>query len=67
MVQYASEFRYSPSPLTRNALTIGVTQSGGNGRYLLAAGLEMENRSAVFGLQQDEAFAPHMLGITNRS
>jgi glucosamine--fructose-6-phosphate aminotransferase (isomerizing) len=62
MVQYASEFRYSPSPLTRNALTIGVTQSGETADTLAALEMEIERRSA----QQDEAFAPHMLGITNR-
>ncbi|MBV8885708.1 MAG: glutamine--fructose-6-phosphate transaminase (isomerizing), partial [Chroococcidiopsidaceae cyanobacterium CP_BM_RX_35] len=28
VVQYASEFRYAPPPLSANTLTIGVTQSG---------------------------------------
>jgi glucosamine--fructose-6-phosphate aminotransferase (isomerizing) len=62
MVQYASEFRYSPSPLTRHTLTIGVTQSGETADTLAALDMEMQRRSA----QADAAFAPHMLGITNR-
>jgi glucosamine 6-phosphate synthetase-like amidotransferase/phosphosugar isomerase protein len=45
MVQYASEFRYSPSPLTRHTLTIGVTQSGETADTLAA--LEMEQCSGV--------------------
>jgi glucosamine--fructose-6-phosphate aminotransferase (isomerizing) len=62
MVQYASEFRYSPSPLTRNTLTIGVTQSGETADTLAALEMEQQRRSA----ENDPAFAPHMLGITNR-
>jgi glucosamine--fructose-6-phosphate aminotransferase (isomerizing) len=62
MVQYASEFRYSPSPLTRHTLTIGVTQSGETADTLAALEMEQQRRteSARPGL------CPRMLGITNR-
>jgi glucosamine--fructose-6-phosphate aminotransferase (isomerizing) len=61
MVQYASEFRYSPSPLTPHTLTIGVTQSGETADTLAA--LEMEQtRRRVWG----SGPSPRMLGITNR-
>lgn len=62
MVQYASEFRYAPSPLTRNTLTIGVTQSGETADTLAA--LEMEKRRRT-GLGQE--YQPRLVGITNRS
>jgi glucosamine--fructose-6-phosphate aminotransferase (isomerizing) len=62
MVQYASEFRYSPSPLTRHTLTIGVTQSGETADTLAALEMEQQRRTE----QPDPAFAPRMLGITNR-
>ncbi|NER79695.1 MAG: glutamine--fructose-6-phosphate transaminase (isomerizing), partial [Leptolyngbya sp. SIO1D8] len=62
MVQYASEFRYSPSPLTRNTLTIGVTQSGETADTLAALEMEQQRRQKA----QDVALAPRMIGITNR-
>jgi glucosamine--fructose-6-phosphate aminotransferase (isomerizing) len=62
MVQYASEFRYSPSPLTRQTLTIGVTQSGETADTLAALEMEQKRREQT----GDVALAPRMLGITNR-
>lgn len=62
MVQYASEFRYSPTPLIPNTLTIGVTQSGETADTLAALEMEQERRTA----QADPRFAPRMVGITNR-
>ena len=41
-VQYASEFRYSPPPLTPNTLTIGVTQSGETADTISALTTEKE-------------------------
>jgi glucosamine--fructose-6-phosphate aminotransferase (isomerizing) len=61
MVQYASEFRYAPAPLTANTLTIGVTQSGETADTLAA--LEMEKRRRFGHLPKYE---PRLLGITNR-
>ncbi|HAJ58589.1 MAG TPA: glutamine--fructose-6-phosphate transaminase (isomerizing) [Cyanobacteria bacterium UBA8543] len=61
IVQYASEFRYAPAPLTANTLTIGVTQSGETADTLAA--LEMEKRRR-FG--QIPKFEARLLGITNR-
>ncbi len=60
-VQYASEFRYAPTPLTPHTLTIGVTQSGETADTLAALEMELQRR-------QDLApeFAARMLGITNR-
>ncbi|MDB9525003.1 glutamine--fructose-6-phosphate transaminase (isomerizing) [Oscillatoria sp. CS-180] len=63
LVQYASEFRYSPSPLTRNTLTIGVTQSGETTDTLAALEMEQKRREAA----DDPALASRMVGITNRS
>lgn len=62
MVQYSSEFRYAPAPLTPNTLTIGVTQSGETADTLAA--LEMEKRRR-FG--QLPKYQPRLLGITNRA
>jgi glucosamine--fructose-6-phosphate aminotransferase (isomerizing) len=62
LVQYASEFRYSPTPLTPRTLTIGVTQSGETADTLAALEMEQERRRR----QADPAFAPRLLGITNR-
>jgi glucosamine--fructose-6-phosphate aminotransferase (isomerizing) len=62
MVQYASEFRYSPTPLIPNTLTIGVTQSGETADTLAALEMEQSRRLA----QADPRFAPRMVGITNR-
>jgi len=62
MVQYASEFRYSPSPLMRNTLVIGVTQSGETADTLAALEMEQARRKAA----ADPQLAPRMVGITNR-
>lgn len=62
LVQYASEFRYSPTPLTPRTLMIGVTQSGETADTLAALEMEQARRQA----QADPAFAPRLLGITNR-
>jgi glutamine---fructose-6-phosphate transaminase (isomerizing) len=61
-VHYASEFRYAPPPLVPHMLTIGVTQSGETADTLAALAMEQERRRLV----SDPAFAPRMLGITNR-
>jgi glucosamine--fructose-6-phosphate aminotransferase (isomerizing) len=60
-VQYASEFRYSPTPIIRNTLTIGVTQSGETADTLAALEMEKQRRSVL-----SEEFRPRILGITNR-
>lgn len=60
-VQYASEFRYAPSPLTPNTLTIGVTQSGETADTLAALAMEKERR-----LGKEAKYHPRLLGITNR-
>ncbi len=61
-VHYASEFRYAPSPLTPNTLTIGVTQSGETADTLAALELEKQRRST-----KTDAYRPRLLGITNRT
>ncbi|MFM7087662.1 MAG: glutamine--fructose-6-phosphate transaminase (isomerizing) [Cyanobium sp.] len=61
-VHYASEFRYAPPPLTPHMLTIGVTQSGETADTLAALAMEQQRRQLV----ADPAYAPRMLGITNR-
>ncbi len=61
IVQYASEFRYAPPPLTRNTLTIGVTQSGETADTLAALTMEKQRR-----ISQPPQFQPRLLGITNR-
>ena len=61
-VFYASEFRYATPPLSANTLTIGVTQSGETADTLAALAMEQERRRAV----ADPAYAPRLLGITNR-
>jgi glutamine---fructose-6-phosphate transaminase (isomerizing) len=60
-VQYASEFRYSPPPLTAKTLIIGVTQSGETADTLAALEMEKTRRSG-----QPADFAARLLGITNR-
>ncbi len=62
VVHYASEFRYAPTPMIANALTIGVTQSGETADTLAAIEMEQTRRTES-GNQQ---LAPRMLGITNR-
>ena len=61
-VFYASEFRYAPPPLSPHTLTIGVTQSGETADTLAALAMEQERRQ----LLADPAYAPRLLGITNR-
>ncbi|MDX2228517.1 MAG: glutamine--fructose-6-phosphate transaminase (isomerizing) [Leptolyngbyaceae cyanobacterium bins.349] len=60
-VQYASEFRYAPSPLTPNTLAIGVTQSGETADTLAALEMELQRRQNLA-----PEYQPRMLGITNR-
>ncbi|MBD2666638.1 glucosamine/fructose-6-phosphate aminotransferase, isomerizing [Richelia sinica FACHB-800] len=60
-VQYASEFRYAPSPLTAHTLTIGVTQSGETADTLAALGMEKERRQG-----KEAKYHVRLLGITNR-
>lgn len=60
-VQYASEFRYAPTPLIPNTLTIGISQSGETADTLAALAMEQQRR-----LNQPEKFAARLLGITNR-
>jgi glucosamine--fructose-6-phosphate aminotransferase (isomerizing) len=61
-ILYASEFRYAPPPLSAHTLTIGVTQSGETADTLAALAMEQERRQLV----ADPAYAPRLLGITNR-
>jgi glucosamine--fructose-6-phosphate aminotransferase (isomerizing) len=60
-VHYASEFRYSPTPLTPNTLTIGVTQSGETADTLAALEMEKQRR-----LTLASPYEPRIMGITNR-
>jgi glutamine---fructose-6-phosphate transaminase (isomerizing) len=60
-VHYASEFRYSPPPLTPNTLIMGVTQSGETADTLAALDMEQKRRDARGG-----DFQVRLLGITNR-
>ncbi|ESA35795.1 glutamine amidotransferase [Leptolyngbya sp. Heron Island J] len=62
VVHYASEFRYAPTPLIGNTLTIGVTQSGETADTLAALDMEQSRRQA----KAEASFSPRMLGITNR-
>tara|TARA_B100000900_G_scaffold120069_1_gene101378 strand:- start:1097 stop:2989 length:1893 start_codon:yes stop_codon:yes gene_type:complete len=61
-VFYASEFRYSPPPLSPNTLTIGVTQSGETADTLAALNMEIERRNA----SDDSSYKPNLVAITNR-
>ncbi|NES94513.1 MAG: glutamine--fructose-6-phosphate transaminase (isomerizing) [Desertifilum sp. SIO1I2] len=61
MVQYASEFRYAPPPITPNTLTIGVTQSGETADTLAALSMEQQRRSG-----KTSQYQSRLLGITNR-
>jgi glucosamine--fructose-6-phosphate aminotransferase (isomerizing) len=60
-VQYASEFRYAPSPLMPNTLTIGVTQSGETADTLAALAMEKERRQG-----KEQKYQARLIGITNR-
>jgi glucosamine--fructose-6-phosphate aminotransferase (isomerizing) len=70
-VHYASEFRYAPAPLVPHTLTIGVTQSGETADTLAALERERErrlhHRETTETKDEDDRFAPRLLGITNRS
>ena len=61
-VYFASEFRYSPPPLSPNTLTIGVSQSGETADTLAALRMEKARRDST----KDARFNFHQLGITNR-
>lgn len=61
-VYYASEYRYSASPLTPNTLTIGVTQSGETADTLAALAMEQGRRSTL-----SAGLEARLLGITNRA
>jgi glucosamine--fructose-6-phosphate aminotransferase (isomerizing) len=61
IVQYASEFRYAPTPLIANTLTIGISQSGETADTLAALSMEQQRR-----LNEPEKYAARLLGITNR-
>ena len=61
-VYFASEFRYSPPPVSPNTLTIGVSQSGETADTLAALRMEKERRDCI----KDPDFSFHQLGITNR-
>jgi glutamine---fructose-6-phosphate transaminase (isomerizing) len=52
-VQYASEYRYAPPPVTPNTLVIGVTQSG-------------ETADTLAALELSKSRGDRCLGITNR-
>jgi glucosamine--fructose-6-phosphate aminotransferase (isomerizing) len=60
-VQYASEYRYAPPPLTANTLMIGVTQSGETADTLAALAMEKERRAG-----KSFEYKARLLGITNR-
>lgn len=61
MVQYASEFRYAPPPVTANTLTIGVTQSGETADTLAALTMEQQRRAG-----KPSQYQARLLGVTNR-
>ena len=61
-VYFASEFRYSPPPVSPNTLTIGVSQSGETADTLAALRMEKERRDSI----KDPNFSFYQLGITNR-
>ena len=66
-VHYASEFRYAPTPLVPNTLTIGVTQSGETADTLAALERERERRSHHANQGGDDRYSPRLLGISNRA
>lgn len=61
VVQYASEFRYAPSPILAHTLTIGVTQSGETADTIAALETEKHRR-----LTLAPEYQARLLGITNR-
>ncbi len=60
-VDYASEARYSPTPITAHTLTIGVTQSGETADTLAALEMEKQRRAGL-----EAKYEAKLLGITNR-
>jgi len=66
-VHYASEFRYAPTPLVPNTLTIGVTQSGETADTLAALERERERRTHKVSQTGDDRYGVRLIGITNRS
>jgi glucosamine--fructose-6-phosphate aminotransferase (isomerizing) len=60
-VDYASEARYAPTPISANTLTIGVTQSGETADTLAALEMEKQRRAGL-----EAKYAAKLLGITNR-
>jgi glutamine---fructose-6-phosphate transaminase (isomerizing) len=60
-VQYSSEFRYSPAPVTANTITIGVTQSGETADTIAALAMEKDRRQG-----REAKYQARLLGITNR-
>lgn len=61
LVQYASEFRYAPTPPCHRMLTIGVTQSGETTDTLAALEAEQNQRAGLAPELQ-----ARLVGITNR-
>jgi len=61
-VYYASEFRYSPPPLSPDILTIGVTQSGETADTLAALDMEIKRRHS----SGKDSYKPNLIAITNR-
>jgi glutamine---fructose-6-phosphate transaminase (isomerizing) len=60
-VDYASEARYAPAPISVNTLTIGVTQSGETADTLAALEMEKQRRAGL-----EAKYEAKLLGITNR-
>ena len=60
-VEYASEFRYSPTPMMRNTVILGVTQSGETADTIAALEMEKQRRANA-----NPEYSPRILGITNR-
>jgi glutamine---fructose-6-phosphate transaminase (isomerizing) len=60
-VDYASEARYAPAPISVNTLTIGVTQSGETADTLAALEMEKQRRAGL-----ETKYEAKLLGITNR-
>jgi glutamine---fructose-6-phosphate transaminase (isomerizing) len=60
-VDYASEARYSPTPIAAHTLTIGVTQSGETADTLAALEMEKQRRAGL-----EAKYEAKLLGITNR-
>ncbi|MBE9178161.1 glutamine--fructose-6-phosphate transaminase (isomerizing) [Oculatella sp. LEGE 06141] len=61
-VQYSSEFRYAPPPMSPNMVMIGVTQSGETADTLSALQMEKQRRA-----DQGTEHQVRFLGITNRT